>query len=177
MIALGSSYEGSFKDLFPGIEFRTLCATFCYLVPGYRDMLLRSGFADAARYSAHRILSTGKSIALVPGGATEALYADPDKDVLYLKKRHGFIRMAIQHGAPLVPFFGFNECRTYAQFSADNKPVQWLKTRFQRMFGISLPLIKNIIPRRTPVTCVFGAPIEVPHEASPSKETVQKYLD
>lgn len=49
--------------------------------------------ADAARYSAERLLENKLSVALVPGGATEALHVSPDKDVLFLKNRRGFIRL------------------------------------------------------------------------------------
>ena len=82
-----------------------------------------AGVVDAARYSAHRVLQSGKSLALVPGGgetcalahlwlsdvfaATEALYCDSAKDVVYLKKRTGFVRLALETGASLVPVFSF----------------------------------------------------------------------
>ena len=47
----------------------------------------------------------------------------------------------------------------------------------QRVFGISLPLIKNILPKECHITTVVGAPIEVPKIEEPSKEQVQEYLD
>jgi 1-acyl-sn-glycerol-3-phosphate acyltransferase len=39
-----------------------------------------------------------------------------------------------------------------------------------------LPLITNIIPKRTKITCVVGAPISVPHIPNPTKEQVLEYL-
>ena len=39
--------------------------------------------------------------------ATEALYGDASKDVVYLTKRTGFIRLALETGASLVPVFSF----------------------------------------------------------------------
>ena len=39
--------------------------------------------------------------------ATEALYCNDEKDVVYLKKRTGFIRLALETGAALVPVFSF----------------------------------------------------------------------
>merc|ERR1711935_797420 len=80
MVAFNNEIEvdsfKSFKTLFPGIEFRVLAATFCFYIPIYRDILMLGGVVDAARYSANYILSQGYSIALVPGGATEALYIE-----------------------------------------------------------------------------------------------------
>lgn len=49
----------SFTSLFPGINFRALAATFCFYLPGYRELLLAGGVVDAARYSAKRILGLG----------------------------------------------------------------------------------------------------------------------
>ena len=62
--------KGGFTDMFPGIEFRTLAATFCFYIPVYRDIFMALGVVDAARYSAKHVLESGKSIVLVPGGGT-----------------------------------------------------------------------------------------------------------
>jgi hypothetical protein len=63
--------------MFPQINFRVLAATFCFYVPIYRDMLMYGGVVDAARYSAHRVLQRGHSLALVPGGGeAEAAHGD-----------------------------------------------------------------------------------------------------
>lgn len=39
--------------------------------------------------------------------ATEALYTSEEKDVVYLKKRRGFIKLALETGSGLVPVFSF----------------------------------------------------------------------
>ncbi|EDQ88945.1 uncharacterized protein MONBRDRAFT_25681 [Monosiga brevicollis MX1] len=178
MVALGDETEGSqMKELFPHLKYRTLAATFCFYTPLYRDMLLFGGVVDAARYSARRILSKGYSLALVPGGATEALYCYPDRDVVYLKKRRGFVKLALQSGASLVPVFSFNENNTYDLFGLDNPTVDWAKRKFQNIFGISLPFIKNVFPKRCDITVVVGCPIACPQVEEPSKEMIQEYLD
>jgi len=160
-----------------GVPIRTLAASFCFYIPIYREILLAGGVCDAARYSASKILKSGISIALVPGGATEALYTKPEEDILYLKKRKGFIHLAMTHGVKIVPLFSFNESGTYRQLSVDNKTVTWVKRKFQAIFGLSLPLITNIIPRRVPITTVVGKPLEIPHIENPTDEEVQKVLD
>lgn len=135
-------------------------ATFCFYIPGYRDLLLFGGVVDAARYSAKHVLASGKSLALVPGGATEALHCKPDIDVVYLKKRRGFIKLALETGASLVPVFSFNENNTYGL--TDNKMLDGFKRKFQSIFGISMPLVTNVIPKAAPVTVVVGNPIPCP---------------
>jgi 2-acylglycerol O-acyltransferase 2 len=51
----------------------------------------------------------GSAITIVVGGAEESLHARPGVTELVLKKRHGFIRMAIETGSLLVPILSFGE--------------------------------------------------------------------
>ena len=51
------------------------------------------------------------------------------------------------------------------------------KKKFQAIFGISVPLVTNVIPKAAPVTVVVGAPIPCPKTADPSNEMVAEYLD
>jgi Diacylglycerol acyltransferase len=64
----------SFQNLFPGIEVRLLIASFCFMMPIYRDIILSLGAVDAARFSADRVLESGMSIAVVPGGGIYTIY-------------------------------------------------------------------------------------------------------
>ena len=56
------------QELLKGLKLRTLAASFCFYLPGYRDLLLAGGVMDAARYVARRVIDNGYSIFLVPGG-------------------------------------------------------------------------------------------------------------
>ena len=173
IIGLGINLE----SLFPAVSYRVLAATFVFYVPIYRDICLWGGIVDAARYSALRVLRSGKSVALVPGGATEALHTDPDRDVVVLRKRRGFIKLALEHGASLVPVFSFNECNTYSVLKADAPLIRSIAAKFQRMTGLSLPLITNIWPRKSNITVVFGKPIPVPRIPNPDSAVVDEYLE
>lgn len=51
----------------------------------------------------------GHAITIVVGGAAESLSAHPGTADLTLRKRFGFIKMAIKEGADLVPVFSFGE--------------------------------------------------------------------
>ena len=174
MVALGGKL---FERAYPGVDFRVLAATFCYYIPIYRDILLFGGAIDAARYSAKAALADGRSLALVPGGATEALYAFDDHDVVYIKKRYGFIKLAVETGASLVPIFSFNENNTFGVLGVDNRLLATFKRKFQAIFGISLPLITNIIPRKTKITVLVGDPIAVVKKENPTRDEVKAVLD
>lgn len=69
------------------------------------------GVASVSKGSCHNILSQGpgNAITIVVGGAAESLSAHPGTADLTLKKRFGFIKMAIRAGADLVPVFSFGE--------------------------------------------------------------------
>lgn len=162
-------------DVLGGIKLRTLAASFCFYVPAYRDLLLAGGVIDAARYNARQALDDGYSIALVPGGATEALYAG--KEVLVLKHRLGFVRLAMETGADLVPVYSFGETRCYDQLSTVLPFVKPVQVKFQKIFGLSLPLVTNIIPKRVKVTLVVGKPIPVTKNHSPSYHEVKALLE
>lgn len=51
----------------------------------------------------------GSSLTIVVGGAAEALSAHPGTADLVLKRRLGFIKLAMREGADLVPVFSFGE--------------------------------------------------------------------
>jgi 2-acylglycerol O-acyltransferase 2 len=51
----------------------------------------------------------GSTITIVVGGAAESLSAHPGTADLTLKRRKGFIKLAIRQGADLVPVFSFGE--------------------------------------------------------------------
>ena len=166
-----------FSQKMISIQVRTLVASFCFYIPVYREVLLAGGVCDASRYSASGILKSGKSVALVPGGASEALYTSQTEDVMFLKSRKGFIKLAMTHGCKIVPIFSFNESNTYNQLPMSNPQVMWAKKKFQAIFGLSLPLITNLIPRRVPITSVIGDPVDVPHLENPTDEEVSKALE
>jgi 2-acylglycerol O-acyltransferase 2 len=69
------------------------------------------GICSVSRKSCINILGQGpgSAITIVVGGAAESLYAHPGTHDLTLKKRLGFIKVAIREGAQLVPVFSFGE--------------------------------------------------------------------
>eukprot|EP00823_Brevimastigomonas_motovehiculus_P009485 TRINITY_DN9158_c0_g1_i1.p1 TRINITY_DN9158_c0_g1~~TRINITY_DN9158_c0_g1_i1.p1 ORF type:complete len:336 (-),score=43.47 TRINITY_DN9158_c0_g1_i1:30-1037(-) len=165
------------NEKFPGIERFGLVASCCFYIPLYRELLLGGGIVDASKFNADKMIKMGKSLFLVPGGATESLYSVPDEDRLVLRKRLGFVKLALRNGTPLVPCFSFGETDAYSQLFTSSRWITYLKTKFQSIFGIALPLITNIIPRKVNITTVVGAPIEVPKIEDPNDETAQRYLD
>lgn len=118
---------------------------------------------------------------LMVGGAQEALNARPGNYQLVLKKRKGFVKIALQTGASIVPIFSFNEVEVYDQPS--NEPgtkIRKFQDTFKKYTGIAPAVFIGrgffqysfgLIPRRHPIHTVVGAPIDtVKTEAPTSKD-------
>lgn len=164
------------NEFFKATKVRALAASFCFYVPIYRDFLVGGGVIDAARYNARRALDDGYSLALVPGGATEALYASPGRHAVYIRSRRGFVKLAIETGASLVPCYSFGECELYGQLSASWPSLQAAQKKFQKVFGISLPLVTNIWPRKARVVTVAATAIPCAKNPAPTDAEVDAKL-
>ena len=91
--------------MFPGVPFRVLGASPMFRVPLCREICLWMGAVDAGRVTASRALNEGISVVVYPGGSREIFDTDPNstETKIYLTKRRGFVRLAMRHGADLVP--------------------------------------------------------------------------
>lgn len=80
-------------------------------IPFYREILMWLGICSVSKTSCRNILAKGPgyAITIVVGGAAESLAAHPGTQDLTLKKRFGFVKVAIREGAQLVPVFSFGE--------------------------------------------------------------------
>jgi 1-acyl-sn-glycerol-3-phosphate acyltransferase len=80
---------------------------FAMPIPLLRDFLLACGCIPADRASMLRALSAGRSFAVTPGGWREGQFFGSYK--LVVKQRRGFVQLAQQSGAMLVPVLCLGE--------------------------------------------------------------------
>eukprot|EP01119_Soliformovum_irregulare_P019019 TRINITY_DN5944_c0_g1_i2.p1 TRINITY_DN5944_c0_g1~~TRINITY_DN5944_c0_g1_i2.p1 ORF type:complete len:281 (+),score=82.12 TRINITY_DN5944_c0_g1_i2:99-845(+) len=139
----GNDYS-EFKQLYPNIKYRVATLASNFKIPLARHWFMGLGYTDASRGSLLSLLNRKCSVMLVIGGAEEALLARPGGVSLVLAKRMGFVRLALQSGACLVPVYTFGENDLYNQ--VDNPPGSRVR-RFQEwgknVFGFSLPLFNG----------------------------------
>ncbi|KAG2141965.1 diacylglycerol acyltransferase-domain-containing protein, partial [Suillus clintonianus] len=130
-----------FSQAFPGIKPHLLTLTNNFHIPLYREVILALGISSVSRESCSNILSSGpvQAITIVVVGAAESLSARPGTANLTLKRRLGFIKVAIQHGADLVPVFSFGENDNQMP-NEKGTTIYALQKKFQSMFGFTLPL-------------------------------------
>lgn len=100
-----------FSTLFPGIKPHLLTLASNFRLPFYRDLMLLLGVCSVSKKSCANTLrlGPGNAITIVVGGAAESLTAHPGTNDLVLRKRLGFIKIAVREGADLVPVFSFGE--------------------------------------------------------------------
>ncbi|GBE86680.1 Diacylglycerol O-acyltransferase 2B [Sparassis crispa] len=173
-----------FSESFPGISPHLLTLETNFRVPFYREIMLAMGVCSVSKRSCVNILKggAGQAITIVVGGAAESLSARPGTADLTLRKRLGFIKVAIQQGADLVPAFSFGENDIYQQMANEKgTTVYELQKKFQNVFGFTLPLFHGrgmlnynlgLMPYRRRIVVVVGRPIHVEKCDKPTVEEI-----
>merc|ERR1711871_821552 len=103
-----------------------------------------------------------------------------------LKDRKGFVKLALRHGADLVPVLCYGENEIFDQ--ADNPKgslLRLIQDFTRKYFTFSVPLVHGrgvfnydfgLMPHRRAVTAVVGSAIKLPGQAhEPSEEEINKY--
>ncbi|AWO97414.1 putative 2-acylglycerol O-acyltransferase 1-like isoform 2 [Scophthalmus maximus] len=129
----------------------------------------------------------GNVAVLAVGGAPEALDARPGALTLQVQNRKGFIKLALKHGAQLVPVFSFGENELFDQMeNPAGSPLRTLQNRLQSIMGVAMPLFHargvfqynfGLMPYRTSIHTVVGKPISVTQTPSPSSEDINTLHD
>jgi 1-acyl-sn-glycerol-3-phosphate acyltransferase len=193
-LAFLASPDTPFDQQFPGLvsgsttlpkhALTGLAATIMFKIPVVREFFLVFGYIDASRPVAHAALKAGRSIFVVTGGEEESMYATITEDILVLKNRKGFVRLALQHGASLVPIYGIGNNETFHRYNFAMNLRKWI----QKNLKIALPIFHGRfftpLPYQTPIKVIVGEPIEVPQpngdmpvDEKLVNEYHQKYID
>ncbi|XP_059401062.1 2-acylglycerol O-acyltransferase 2-A-like isoform X2 [Carassius carassius] len=183
-----------FSKLFPGLRSNLLMLPLWFRAPFFRDYIMCAGLVPSDKESASYLLRQkggGNAVVIAVGGAPEALDAHPGNYTVHLANKKGFIKLAIEHGADLVPIYSFGENEVFDQ--VENPRGTWLRyiqERLQSIMGISLPLFHargvfqysfGLMPYRKPINTVVGRPIPVEKNRKPTPEELdvfhQRYMD
>uniref|UniRef100_A0A4W2FJ92 Acyltransferase n=1 Tax=Bos indicus x Bos taurus TaxID=30522 RepID=A0A4W2FJ92_BOBOX len=179
--------EGMGFSVFPGICSHLMMLNMWFWFPFFRDYIMSVGLVSADKESAAHILSRkggGNLLFIIVGGVKEALNGRPGAYKLVLRNRKGFIRLALTHGAALVPIFSFGENDIFDQ--VENSPGSWLhwfQDQLLKTTRFFIPLFYGrgvfqysfgFMPYRRPITTVVGKPIEVQKTPHPSQEEVDR---
>lgn len=181
-----------FSEKFPGITNSLLTLDSNFRLPLYREYVLSMGVQSVSKESITNILTRGgankegmgRAVTVVVGGARESLEAQPNSMRLIINERKGFIKVALQTGADLVPVLGFGENDLYDQLDPHKHP--WLHNMqryFLKVWKFTVPLLHGrgifnydvgLMPYRRPMNIVVGKPIPVFQASAPDNAEVNR---
>lgn len=178
-----------FSHKFPGIRPHLATLAGNFRLPILREYMMSGGLCPVNQKSIGYTLSQkgrGNAVVIVVGGASESLSCQPGVTTLILSRRRGFVRLALEHGADLVPSFSFGETELYNQVHfQEGSFFRAAQCKFQKVFGfapcffygrgLTSPESMGFIPYSRPITTVVGEPVTVPQIKDPSTETVDRY--
>ncbi|PJF19580.1 hypothetical protein PSACC_00614 [Paramicrosporidium saccamoebae] len=150
-----------------------------FMVPLWRELVIALGFASVSYPSVEARLRAKGDIAIVIGGARESLDSRPGHIELTLRHRTGFFKLALKHGATILPVLSFGEVDIYHQI---RRPwIKKIQIALMQWMTIAIPLFYSrlwLIPDSTRLTSVVGSPITVEKAIeNPTPEDVKKLQD
>uniref|UniRef100_M4BFL5 Acyltransferase n=1 Tax=Hyaloperonospora arabidopsidis (strain Emoy2) TaxID=559515 RepID=M4BFL5_HYAAE len=163
------------RRLFPNFYAHILTASILHQVPLARDLLQFYGSREVTRQAFAYTLQQKESVLLVPGGQAEMLLQQSGRKEVRVYTHHkGFIRLAIEHGVPLVPVLSFKEGEMM-----DNIQAPLVQRWFVKKLAFPFPYFPYgrallPIPRKVDIPIVVGEPLEVPHIAKPTQADIDK---
>jgi len=108
-----------------------------FKVPILRHILLGFGCCvPATKAGVRRLLADRTTFGIIPGGSEEVALHEAGRENLYLRKRAGFLKYALQAGYTIVIAFTFGESDLYSSVKAVRPLNLWLV----RKFGFVLPI-------------------------------------
>ncbi|XP_033954246.1 diacylglycerol O-acyltransferase 2-like [Pseudochaenichthys georgianus] len=172
-----------FKELFPGLTSNLVTLAGVFRLPLFREYAMCIGLLPVSKKSLTHLLTNrgkGNAVVIVIGGAAESLASAPGVNILVMRQRKGFVRVALEFGADLVPVYAFGENDLFKQVVLSEGS---LGRRFQELFkkivGFAPCLFvgehMGILPYRNPITTVVGSPISVPKHIKATEEVVDHF--
>lgn len=138
----------------------TLVASVLFWIPLVRELSVWTRCIDASKPVAERALRNGSSLMVIPGGEAEQIATKCGQEEVKLLKRYGFVKLALAHGAALVPCYVFGCVDLYSTYSYLHGPREFLRKRF----GVCVPLYlgsAGMLPRQVPMDMCYGEPLEL----------------
>jgi 2-acylglycerol O-acyltransferase 2 len=140
---------------------RDLAASVLFFIPLMREFILYLGNVDANSKTAAYNLARRRSLLIYIGGEKEQLMTKYGEQKIFLKSRKGFVKLAIQYGAHLVPMYAFGENELYYTYDILIGWRMWLQENFKIALCLTSGWLGTPLPLKTDLHVEIGAPIEV----------------
>ncbi|XP_076934598.1 diacylglycerol O-acyltransferase 2-like [Bidens hawaiensis] len=159
----------------PTRKVKVLVGTVLLHTPFVRHLCTWMGLAAVTREKFSSLLKAGCSCVVIPGGVQEAFYMEHNSEVAFLKARKGFIQLAMESNAPLVPVFGFGQSYIYNWWKPRGNFFLKLARAIKFMPIVFWGVLWSLIPLQRPILVVVGKPIHFKkYNSSPTMEEVSE---
>ncbi len=150
-------------------------------LPLLGNLLMKIGCLRACRENAERVLASGASLLVYPGGDAECMRSFWDRNRIDLRGHTGFIKLALQHGAPIVPFVNVGGQEVYfTLFSGEGLARRMGLERFLRVSALPLTVglpwglwwsgFVPYLPLPAKLTYAVAPPISVPRDPALARD-------
>ena len=153
-------------------------APILFKIPLMRSALLGFGCCTpATKKDMARLFTKNIDFGILPGGMEEVALFTKGRERVFLKKRAGFIKYALQYGYLVQPAYTFGESDLYTSLQAGQGARMWMLKKL----GFVLPVFWGpywwcgafFLPSRDiPIHTVVGSPLKLPIIAEPTPEDV-----
>ena len=155
-----------------------LVADVLLLLPFISDFLRWHASDGVGGRTLARLLARRANVALLPGGFEEATLYERGRHAVFVKRRRGFVKYALQAGAQLHPVYVFGEEETFHALRA-------LKAARLALCAWKVPAVlfwgapaAPFLPRAAArVAVVVGAPLQLPRIEAPTPQDVARWHD
>lgn len=157
-----------------------LQAPILFRIPILRQMLQLFGCTvPATKKGMYSLLAKRMTFGIAVGGSEEVALHIRGRERLFLKKRAGFLKYALQFGFKVLIAYNFGESDLYSNVTFFEPVNMWLV----KTFGFVLPVFWGrwwcpMIPRGdVALNTVFGEVLELPRIEEPTVEQVGEWHD
>lgn len=152
----------------------TAAASVIGMTPILRTVLGVFGFIDASNAVLTKFLLSGAgSLLIYVGGIVELFSSSPKREAVYLRKRKGFVKLALKTGTDLVPVYMFGNTTVLSVLT------NWPLPAISRTAGVTLTFFWGRfglpMPKKVRLTYARGRPLGLPHITNPTQEDVDKW--
>jgi 1-acyl-sn-glycerol-3-phosphate acyltransferase len=180
-------FAQAFLDHFgPDREFRQLAHDLVFKTPGLRTLAARYGTVPASPENMGRALADGAALLVYPGGDEDTFRPSWRGGDVVFAGRTGFIKLALEHGVPIVPIVSVGGQET-ALFLGPGKRLartlglhqlarlKVLPVAIGPPFGITVLDLPGRVPLPSKLTIRVMPPIDLREELGPNPDVEAGY--